>query len=113
MEQSAGAGNLYVGANFGSQHTGEQTHLDRVSQHVFAVAVAVFQAAEQADQLGVESTHPDLKGGLFAGTPDGFVNVADCSVDTLLDAGGLYAPIFDQLGKSQFCDLSANRVETG
>ena len=84
-----------------------------MGQHVFAVAVAVLQAAKQADQLGVKSAHADFESSLFAGAPDGFVDVANCAVDTLFDAGGLYAPVFDQLGKRQLGDFPANRVETG
>ena len=85
--KSAGAGGLNVRANLLRQHTREQSHLNGVGQHVFAVAVAVLQAAKQANQLGVKSADANFKGSLFAGAPDGFVNVADGAVDTLFDAG--------------------------
>ena len=84
-----------------------------MGQHVFAVAVPVLETTEQTDQLGVKSADSDFESGLFAGAPDSFVDVSDGAVDALLDAGGLDPSVFDELGKCQFRDFPANRVETG
>ena len=102
-----------IGADFGGQHTGEEANLNGMGQHIFAVAVAVFKAAEQADQFRVQAADAHLKGGVLAGAPDGLFNVLLGAVDAFLDAGGLDAPVLDQLGQRQSRDFPAHRVEAG
>ena len=113
VEQAAGAGHLDIGADFGGQHTGEEANLNGMGQHILAVAVAVFKAAEQADQLRVQAADAHLKGGVLAGAPDGLFNVLLGAVDAFLDAGGLDAPVLDQLGQRQSRDFPAHRVKAG
>ena len=55
VQQRGAARGLGRGAELVGHHRGEVGALDRVREHVLAVARAVLQAAEDADQLGVEA----------------------------------------------------------
>jgi hypothetical protein len=54
VEQSGALGGGDVHAQLGGDKAGDVGDLDGVAEHVLAVAGAVFHAAEQLDQLGVE-----------------------------------------------------------
>ena len=70
VQQAAPPGQVAVQADLFGHHAGQKRHLDRVPQHVLAVAGAELQPAEQLDDLLVQARHVGLLGGLLADLAD-------------------------------------------
>ena len=67
VQQRRPAGRLLAGAQLGGHDRRQVGALDRVLEHVLAVAGAVVQPAQHLDQLGVQPVHVGLEAGLLAG----------------------------------------------
>ena len=74
-------------------HGGQVGRLHGVVKLILAVAVAVFQAAQGADNLRVEAGTAGLQSGLFAGLLDGDVYLLAGLLHSLLDAGRVYPAV--------------------
>ena len=85
--------------------------LDRVLEHVLAVAGAVPEPAEQLDDLRRQPGNAGLVGGRLAGLADDQLDLRACLGDDLLDAAGMDAAVLDELGQREPRDLAADRVE--
>ena len=89
----------------------EVARLDRVVEHVLAVAGAVLEPAEQLDDLGRQAGHAGLVGRLLAGLAHDEIDLGARLGDDLLDAAGVDAAVGDELGEGDPGDLAADRVE--
>ncbi len=78
---------------------------------VLGVARPVPEAADEPDQLRVESRHAQRKGGLFPRLSDLLVNLLLDLFHDLFDAGGVDPAIDDEALHGNPRDLSADRVE--
>ena len=94
-------------------HRGQVGALDRVREHVLAVARAELQAAEDADQLGVEALDVGVERGLLAGLDDVALELGLGLVVGLLDPGRVDAAVREQLLERHAGDLAADAVEAG
>ena len=113
VQQPPHLGHLDVGPGLGSQHPGQKSDLNGMLQHVFAIAVTIFELPQQPDQLPVQTADANVEGGLFAGLHNRLVNFVVGAVHHVLDAGRLYAPVGDQLFQRQPGDFPSHRVEAG
>ena len=113
MEQAGALGLGHVHADLGGQQARQLGHLDGVVEHVLAKAGAVVLAAQQLHQLGVEAMDVGLKHGPLALGADDSVHLPLGLLHHLLNAGGVDAPVQDELFQGQPGDLPAHRVEAG
>ncbi len=107
----------FCGGNVHSEFRCEQPrnmgHLDRVIQHVLAVAGAVFHAAQQLDDLGVEAVDVGLERGALTLRLDGGRNFLLGLHDHFFDPGGVYAPVLYEFFQRESRDLAADGIEAG
>ena len=82
-------------------------------QHVLAVGGTVLLAAQDLDELRVQVVHTGLVAGPLALLPDGAVYLLPGLLHHVLDAGGVDAPVYDQLLQSQSGNLPADGIEAG
>ena len=94
-------------------HRRQARDLDRVAQHVLAVARAELQPAEQLHQLGVHRVHVRLEQRLLALLHHVVVDLGLGLVVGLLDARRVDAAVLDELLERQLRDLAPHRVERG
>ena len=113
MQQAGAARGYGVDAQFAGHHAGDVRDLNRMLQHVLAVAGAVAQAAERFDQLGMDAVDTGFKGGAFALGFDDLLHLTAGFFHHFLDACRMDASIHDQLFQAQARDLAAHRVERG
>ena len=113
VKQARALGHSDVGADLSSQQSGHVAHLNGVVQHVLAVAGAVFHAAQELDELGVEAVDVGLEHSPLALGLDGGVHLPLGLLHHLLNAGGVDAAVLDELFQRQPGDLPAHRVEAG
>ena len=99
VQQAAHLGDLDVGADLGRDDRGEVARLDRVVEHVLAVARAVLEPAEQLDDLGGQARDAGLVGGRLAGLAHDEVDLGARLGDDLLDAAGVDPAVGDELGE--------------
>ena len=85
--------------------------LERVLEHVLAVARAIAQAAEDLDELFVEVSAVRLEDGLLAGLVDVVLDLRLRLVVHLLDPRRMDAPVLDQLDEGQLRGLAPDSVE--
>ena len=111
VEQAAALREHDITAELGCHDAGEVRDLDGMIEHVLAVARAVAQAAEQSDELRMESVDTRLECRLFASFLDALVDFALRLLDHLLDARRMDAAILDELLECDARDLTAHRVE--
>ena len=111
MQQAGALGNLHIGAHFGGHEAGQVAYLDGVLEHVLPIAGAVFHAAQQAHDFGVQAMLAGLKDGLLAGFLDGLFHVALGLLHHLLNAGGVDAAVLQQLFNGQAGGLAADGVK--
>ena len=75
VEKTRALGDGDVSAQLGGDEPRDVGDLDGVLQHVLAVARAVFHAAEQLDDLGVETVDVRFEGGALTLLTDGVVDL--------------------------------------
>ena len=102
---------LHARAELGRHDPGEVHDLERVLEHVLPVARAEPKPAENAHELLVERAAVRLEHRLLAGLAHDVLDLRLRLVVHLLDAGGMDAPVLDQLGQRQARDLAAQPVE--
>ncbi len=85
--------------------------LDRVGEHVLAVAGAEVQPAQDLGELGVQRAHVGLEHRLLAQLHDAPVDVGLGLGVGLLDPGGVDAAVLQQALERQPGDLAADAVE--
>ena len=98
-------------AQLGGHDRRDVRDLDRVAEHVLAVARAVLQAPEHLEQLGVQPGHLGVEAGLLAGAHDLLLDLLLGLPVALLDARRVDAPVGDQPLQRQARDLAAHAVE--
>ena len=111
MQQAGTLGRGNVHAELGSEQTGDLGDLDRVVEHVLAVARAVALAAEELDEIGVQAVDIRLKYGALALFLDGLVDLALRLGDHFLDAGGVDAAVLNELFERETRNLTADGVK--
>jgi len=92
-------------------HRGEARHLDRVREHVLAVARAELEPAEQLDQFGVQSLDARLEHALLAELDDVALELRFGLIVGLFDPRRVDAAILQQLLEGQPRDLAPDPVE--
>ncbi len=92
---------------------GQLGDLDRVGEHVLAVAGAKAQPAEQFDQLGVHALHPGVEHALLTELDDAVVQLGLGLVVGLLDPRGMDPAVLQQLLQGEPRHLTAHAVKTG
>ena len=97
VQQRGAARGLGRGAELVGHHRGEVGALDRVREHVLAVARAVLQAAEDLRELGVEALDVGVEARLLAGLGDVALQLGLGLVVGLLDPGRMDAAVLEQL----------------
>ena len=113
MQQACALGKRHVDAELGCHQARDVRDLDGVVQNVLTIGRAVFLAAQELDELGVQVVDAGLKGGAFALDLDGVVDLTAGLFDHVFDAGGMDAAVGDELFERQPRDLAADRVERG
>ena len=102
---------LHARAELRRHDPGEVHDLERVLEHVLAVARAEAQPAEDLHELLVERAAVRLEHRLLAGLADDLLELRLRLVVRLLDARRVDAPVLDQLRQRQPRDLAAEPVE--
>ena len=109
---SSFAGTIYVvDAELGSEQACNVRNLDGVVEHILAVAGAVLHAAEQLDQLGMQTVDVRLENGALALGLDGGVDLLLSLGDHFLDAGGVDASVLNELFERDARDLAPHGIE--
>ena len=111
VEQAAAAGQAAVETDFFGHHAGEESDLDRMPQHVLAVAGAEAQPAQQVNDFGVQVADVGLLGGFLAELLEVFFEFGLGLGDDFLDARGMDATVGDQLRERNPRDFAAHHVE--
>ena len=100
-------------AELGGHHRGQVRALDRVREHVLAVARPELQPAEDADRLGVEATDVGIEAGLLPRLHQVALELGLGLVVGLLDPGRVDAPVLQELLERHAGDLAPDAVEAG
>ena len=111
MQQACALGKRHVDAELGCHQARDVRDLDGVVQNVLTIGRAVFLAAQELDELGVQVVDAGLKRGAFALDLDGVVDLAAGLFDHVFDAGGMDAAVGDELFERQARDLAAHGIE--
>ena len=113
VQQRGAGGAARVGAQLGGQHRREPRALDRVVQHVLAVARAELEPAQQLHELRVERADVGLEHRLLPHLDHVLVDLGLRLVEGLLDPGRMDAAVLEQLLEREPRDLAADAVEPG
>ena len=113
VQQTRALGGMDVGAQLGGHHAGDMGHLNRVLQHVLAIAGAVMETAQQLLQLGMQAADAGLQHGALALGADDGIHLPLGLLHHLLDVGGMDAAVGDELLQCKACHLAAHRLEAG
>jgi hypothetical protein len=100
-----------VGAQLGCQHPRQARALDRVVEHVLAVARAELEPSEQLHELGVQRPDVRLEDSLLPHLHDVLVDLRLGLVEGLLDAGRVDATVGKQALEREAGDLATHAVE--
>ncbi len=111
VQQGATAHDVDVGADFARQQGADLGRLDGVHELVLAVAGAVLEPAEGADDLGVKAGAVRLQHRLFAGLLELVLDVLARLLDDLFDARRVDAAVRHEAGQGEARDLAADAVE--
>ena len=111
MEKSCALCGVDVDAQLRCDETRDMADLDGVLKHVLAVAGAVLHAAEELDDLLIDTVDIGLEHGSLALRLDGGVDFLLSLGDHFLDAGGVDPAVGDELFKCQTRDLAADGIE--
>ena len=113
VQQARTLGKIDVQPQLRRHHTGELCDLDGMLVHILAVAGAVFEPAEQFDQLGMQAEDTDFEHGGFAVLLDLLIQFLAHLFHRLFDAGGMDAAVADQLFERKAGDFAADRIKSG
>ena len=113
MEQAGPLGHGGVQPQLAGHHAGEEGHLDRVVQDVLPIAGAVAQPAQELDQLVVDAVDAHLQHGTLALLLDGGFHLPAGLFHGLLNAGGVDAPVGDELLQGDAGHFPAHRLKAG
>ena len=113
MQQAGPFGHGGIQPQFGSHHARKERHLQRVVQHVLAVTGAVAQAAQQLHQLVVNAAQAHFQHGALALLLDGGLHFPAGLFHRLLNAGGMNAPVGNELLQRNAGHLPADRLKAG
>ena len=111
VQQRRTARRLGTGPELVGHHRRQLRDLDRMREHVLAVAGAKAQPAEQLDQLRMHPLHAGLEYALLAELEDVGVQFGLRLVVGLLDPSGMDPPVCEQLLQRQTGDLAADAVK--
>src|SRR3990170_2317072 len=89
----------------------EQRHFHRVLQQVLPVRVTEAQPAEELDLLRVQAVHAGFERGPLHLLADALLDLALGLLYHLLDAGGMDAPVGDELLQRDLGDLATDGIE--
>ena len=112
VQQRRTGGAAGVGPQLGGQHRGEPRALDRVCEHVLAVARPELEPAQQLHELGVKRADVRLEHRLLPHLDHVLVDLGLRLVEGLLDPGRMDAAVLEQLLEREPRDLAAHAVET-
>ena len=113
VQKAALLGNFDVGADLGSQDSGQLGHFHGVGQLVLSVGGAELEATHHPQDLGMQAGDIGIKGRLFPGFVDDLFNGPGLVLDDLLNVGGMDAAVQDQFGEGAASNLAADRVKAG
>src|SRR5258708_5702908 len=113
VQQAAHLGDGNVRAQFARDHPSQVRRLDAVCVLVLAVAGAELQAAQQLDNLRMQTRYTRFVSGCFAFFADNLVNFLFGVLDQLFDACRVNAPVEDQFAQRTLGDFAPHRVEAG
>ena len=113
VEQAGAAGHGGIKPQLGGHDAGQEGHLQRMVEHVLAVAGAVTQTPQQLDQLGMDAVHAGFDDGALAFLLDGGVHLAARLLDRLFNARGVDAAVRNQALQRNARHLAAHRLEAG
>ena len=113
MEKSGSFCDIYICAELCSKHSCDVADLKRVFKHVLAVACAVIKASERFYELFVQIHHAHINCCVFALFFDFFFNFFLRFFDHFLDSDRVDTSVRDEFFKSDFCNLSSDRVKAG
>ena len=102
-----------VGAKFRSHEACEVRDLERMIEHVLTVARAVFELAEELDDLGVDVVDACVNKRPLARLLNGRLDLSLSLIVHFLDPCGVDPAVGNELLKSDSCDLSADGIEAG
>lgn len=88
-------------------------NLNRVIQNVLTVRGTVLLASQNLDQFGVQVVNAGLVAGAFALLADGAVNFLARLFHHVLNAGGMNAPVHNELLQCQPGNLPTDGVKAG
>ena len=113
VQQAGPFGHIDVHAQLAGQQACQLRYLDRVVEHVLAVAGAVAQPADEFDQFGVDGVDAQLHDGALPLLLDDVIDIGLGFLHHLLDAGGMDAAVLYQALQRHPGHFAAHRVKTG
>src|SRR5215211_1187150 len=113
VQQRSAGSRARAGAELLGQHAGQPRALDRMVEHVLAIARAVSEPAEQLRELGVKRADVRFEHRLLAHLDDVLVDLGLGLVIGLLDPGRVDATVLQQPLEGEPSDLAAYPVEAG
>ena len=111
VKKSRALGKRHVHAQLAGKKPCNVGDLDGVVQDVLAIGCAVFLAAEELDDLGMQVVNAGLEACAFTLDLDRVVDLAARLFDHILDAGWMDAAVGDELFKGQARNFAAHRVK--
>ena len=111
VQKRAARHDLRIHAHLSGHHARDVRGLHQVAQHVLTVRGAVFEPADQIDQLGVEVGDPDVEHGVLGRAPTQCRHLFAGPLERLLDPMRVDAPVIDQRLQGDPADLATNRIE--
>ena len=113
VEEAAHLGDHDVPAQLRGDDRRKGTRLDRVEQHVLAVAGPVLQPAQQLDDIGRQARNAGIVGSLLTRLANDDVDLGPGLGHDFLDSAGMDAPVAHELHERNASDLATHRVEPG
>ena len=113
VEQAGAFGDTWIEANFARDQRTKQAHLDGVIECVLSVREAIFQAAEQLDDLGVQSIDAETLHGVFTGLHDVDFHLGTGASNEFFNARRMNAAVLNQCFEGKPGNFTPNRIEGG
>ena len=113
MQKTCTLSQNYIHTQLGCHYTSQICYLNRVIQHVLAIAGAIAQTAQKLNQLRMQTVHAHSKGCLLACFLNLLLNLFLSLLHHLFNTGRMDTSIVDELLQSNTSHLTANGVEAG
>src|SRR6185503_17998324 len=84
-----------------------------MQKHILCITVAVFEPAEEFDDLRVNSMHTDVENRFLTRLPNRLIELLLRFAHYLLDSARMNTPVRDQFLQGQPGDFSANWIVPG